>query len=123
MSKQVVASSEDLARGANIGPDGKPECRNMRLIGHCGMDGRGDIFHINVVKGYAFCGHQGTSRIGTSIIDVHDPRKPFVVARYRRPRPFTAPRCRSLTMCFWSTTKGSAGISMPVLPNPAKNPI
>ena len=40
MTKQVVDSSKDLARGAYIGPDGKPECKNMRLIGHCGMEGR-----------------------------------------------------------------------------------
>lgn len=72
-------------KGANIGPDGKPECKNLRLIGHCGMEGRGDIFHVNVVKGYAFCGHLGLSRIGTSVIDVRDPRNPFVVAEIPAP--------------------------------------
>jgi hypothetical protein len=80
-----VASASDPTAGAAIGADGKPQCKNMRLIGHCGMDGRGDIFHINVYKGYAFCGHQGTSRIGTSVIDVSDPRKPFVVAEIPAP--------------------------------------
>ncbi len=75
----------DDTQGANIGPDGRPECRNLRLIGHCGMEGRGDIFHINVSKGFAFCGHLGLSRIGTSIIDVRDPRKPFVVAEIPAP--------------------------------------
>ncbi len=80
MSAQVVGSSKDFGKDAQIGPDGKPECKNMRLVGHCGMNGRGDIFHINVVKGYAFCGHQGSSRIGTSVIDVRDPKNPVVVA-------------------------------------------
>ncbi|MCC7107537.1 MAG: hypothetical protein IT307_20565 [Chloroflexi bacterium] len=66
---------------ANIGPDGQPEARNMRLVGHFDMDWRGDGMHVNVTDGYAFFAHMGDNRIGTSIVDVRDPEHPTLVAQ------------------------------------------
>ena len=110
-------------KGANIGPDGKPECKNMRLIGHCGMEGRGDIFHINVVKGYAFCGHLGLSRIGTSVIDVRDPRKPFVVAEIPAPPNIHSTKVQIVDDVLLVNTNDSAIFSAPVQPSRVKKAI
>jgi hypothetical protein len=68
-------------KGANIGPEGQPEARNMRLVGHCNMDWRGDGMHVNVKDGYAFFAHMGDHGIGTSVVDVQDPENPTLVAQ------------------------------------------
>jgi hypothetical protein len=74
----MTASSSPVA-GAAIGPDGNPEARNVRLVGHCPMDWRGDGMHINLKDGYAFFAHMGDFGIGTSIVDVRDPSAPRLV--------------------------------------------
>lgn len=59
--------------------------RNMSIIGHCNLNGAGDGMHINVQDGYAYIGHMGESRVGTSVVDVSDPRSPRVVAQIETP--------------------------------------
>lgn len=61
------------------------EAKNMSLVGHNDLNGRGDGMHINVVNGYAFVGHQGHTDVGTSILDVSNPENPKVVAQIPRP--------------------------------------
>ena len=67
--------------GANIGVNGEPECRNMRLVGHCNIGWRGDGMHINLKDGYAYFAHMGDNGIGTSVIDVRDPQHPALVTQ------------------------------------------
>lgn len=63
--------------GAN-GPRGA-ESKNLRLIGHTDLDGRGDASQLIRHGDYLFVGHMGTS--GTSVVDVRDPTRPRVVKR------------------------------------------
>jgi hypothetical protein len=58
---------------------------NMRLVGQTDLNGHGDCMHINVKDGFAFVGHMGESRVGTSVVDVSDPRTPRVVAQLETP--------------------------------------
>ena len=58
---------------------------NMRLVGQTNLNGHGDCMHVNVKDGFAFVGHMGQSRVGTSIVDVSDPRNPRVVAQLETP--------------------------------------
>jgi hypothetical protein len=60
---------------------GEPDAHKLRLIGHNDMGGRGDCMHVNVVGGYAYIGHMGGNRIGTSVLDVSDPTSPRLVAQ------------------------------------------
>jgi hypothetical protein len=69
--------------GSNTIPSA--ECSNMAVIGHCDLAGAGDGMHVNVSDGVAYIGHMGTSRIGTSIVDVTDPRSPRVIHQIERP--------------------------------------
>ena len=66
-------------RRASVDAQGNPEARNMRLVGHCPMDWRGDGMHINLKDGYAFFAHMGDNGIGTSVVDVRDPEHPRLV--------------------------------------------
>jgi hypothetical protein len=61
------------------------DARNMRLVGHTDLDGRGDGMHVNVVDGYAYVGHMGQTDAGTSIVDVRDPSRPRLVRQIPRP--------------------------------------
>ncbi|MCA1644075.1 MAG: hypothetical protein LC797_00955 [Chloroflexi bacterium] len=58
---------------------------NMRLVGQTNLKGHGDCMHINVKDGFAFVGHMGESRVGTSVVDVSNPRQPQVVAQLETP--------------------------------------
>jgi hypothetical protein len=58
---------------------------NMRLVGQTNLNGHGDCMHVNVKDGFAFVGHMGQSRVGTSVVDVSDPRHPRVVAQLETP--------------------------------------
>src|SRR5258708_10963765 len=58
---------------------------NMRLVGQSNLNGHGDCMHVNVKDGFAFIGHMGESRVGTSVVDVSDPRNPRVVAQLETP--------------------------------------
>jgi hypothetical protein len=57
----------------------------MRLVGQSDLNGHGDCMHINVKDGFAYVGHMGESRVGTSVVDVSDPRRPQVVAQLETP--------------------------------------
>ena len=58
---------------------------NMRLVGQTNLNGHGDCMHVNVQDGFAYVGHMGQSRVGTSVVDVSDPRNPRVVAQLETP--------------------------------------
>ena len=58
---------------------------NMRLVGQTDLNGHGDCMHVNVKDGFAFVAHMGESRVGTSVVDVSDPRQPRVVAQLETP--------------------------------------
>jgi hypothetical protein len=58
---------------------------NMRLVGQTDLNGHGDCMHVNVKDGYAYVAHMGESRVGTSVVDVSDPRQPRVVAQLETP--------------------------------------
>jgi hypothetical protein len=61
------------------------EALNMRLVGQTGLNGHGDCMHVNVKNGFAFVGHMGESRVGTSVVDVSDPRHPRIVTQLETP--------------------------------------
>ncbi len=53
----------------------KPDfARNMRLIGHSDIGGRGDGLQVMVHRGHAYVAHPWSQ--GFSIVDVRDPRRP-----------------------------------------------
>ena len=58
---------------------------NLAPVGHCDLAPDGAAMQVLVKDGYAYVGHVGKSRYGTSIVDVRDPRKPQVVARLHVP--------------------------------------
>jgi hypothetical protein len=64
-----------------------PEAWNLRLVGHTDLGGRGDGMHIQLKGGYAFVGHM--TEVGTSIVDVRDPRTPRLVGRIPAGSPAT----------------------------------
>lgn len=61
------------------------EALNMRLVGQTDLNGHGDCMHVNVKDGFAYVGHMGESRVGTSVVDVSDPRRPRLVAQLETP--------------------------------------
>jgi hypothetical protein len=58
---------------------------NMRLVGQTDLNGHGDCMHVNVQDGFAYVAHMGESRVGTSVVDVSDPREPRLVAQLETP--------------------------------------
>lgn len=78
-------STSDRVAGAGLDATGAPQARNLRLVGHCPMDGRGDGMHVNLKDGYAYFGHMGDQGIGTSIVDVRDPTAPRLVSQLPAP--------------------------------------
>src|SRR5437868_6764240 len=61
------------------------DASNMRLVGQTDLHGHGDCMHVNLKDHYAFVAHMGESRVGTSVVDVADPRAPRVVAQLETP--------------------------------------
>lgn len=57
--------------------------RNMKLIGHSDIGGRGDGLQLMVHRGFAYVGHPWSQ--GFSIVDVRDPRKPGKTAYIAAP--------------------------------------
>jgi hypothetical protein len=55
------------------------------LISSTDLGGHGDCMHVNVVDAVAYVGHMGADRVGTSVVDVADPRKPKVLAQIHTP--------------------------------------
>ena len=74
--------------------DRKPQtlARNVRRLGHLDLAGAGQV---TVAGRHAYVGHiPNKSHLGTSILDISDPRNPRIVAHdhARRSRPRTATR-------------------------------
>ena len=61
------------------------EAWNLRLVGQTDLNGHGDCMHVNLKDRFAFVAHMGESRVGTSVVDVSDPRQPRVVAQLETP--------------------------------------
>src|SRR5262245_28904755 len=61
------------------------EALNMRLVGQTNLNGHGDGMHVNLKDGFAFVGHMGESRVGTSVVDVSHPTRPRVVTQLETP--------------------------------------
>ena len=52
--------------------------RNVRQLGHLDLAGAGQV---TIANGHAFVGHlPNRDNLGTSILDISDPRKPRVIA-------------------------------------------
>ena len=65
-------------------PDGTLRS-GLHLLARHDLGGHGDTMHVNVVNGIAYVGHQGDDRVGTSILDVSDPRHPELLAQITTP--------------------------------------
>ena len=61
------------------------DARGIALVGQHDLGGHGDAMHVNVHRGYAYVGHMGADRVGTSILDVRDPRRPELVHQLGTP--------------------------------------
>ncbi|HKX76759.1 MAG TPA: hypothetical protein VJR05_15355 [Acidimicrobiia bacterium] len=59
--------------------------QEMKVVGHIDLDGQGDLMHVNVVEGIAYVGHMGYNHLGTSIVDVSDPKQPRLITQILRP--------------------------------------
>ncbi|HEX9397313.1 MAG TPA: hypothetical protein VF943_11310 [Burkholderiales bacterium] len=60
-------------------PTTEPLARNVKRVSHLDLPGAGQVY---VAGGYAYVGHiTNKQRLGTSIVDVSDPRKPKVVSQ------------------------------------------
>jgi hypothetical protein len=70
---------------ADSSADIRADALNMRLVGQTDLNDHGDCMHVNVTDGFAYIGHMGQSRVGTSIVDVTDPGRPRVVAQLETP--------------------------------------
>jgi hypothetical protein len=57
----------------------------MRVIGHCPLAGNGDAMHVAFYGDHAYVGHMGEDRVGTSVVDIANPRNPRVVGRIDSP--------------------------------------
>ena len=66
-------------------PDPGGEARNLHLLAHTDLDGHGDCMHVEVHEGFAYVGHMGGDRVGTSVLDVSDPRAPRLVTQILTP--------------------------------------
>src|SRR3954453_12794618 len=58
---------------------------NLRLVGQSALNGHGDCMHVNLKDHFAFVAHMGESRVGTSVVDVSNPRQPRGVAQLETP--------------------------------------
>jgi hypothetical protein len=65
--------------------DDATEAWNLRLLAHHDLDGHGDCMHVNVANGFAYVGHMGGDRVGTSVVDVSDPHTPRLVTQILTP--------------------------------------
>src|SRR5262245_17461792 len=61
------------------------EAWNVRLVGQTDLNGHGDCMHGNLKHSFAFVAHMGESRVGTSVVDISDPRQPRVVTQLETP--------------------------------------
>lgn len=63
------------------------EARGLELIGHSDLAGSGDGMQIMRNGDVVYVGHMGDSGVGTSVVDVSDPRRPRVVRQIPAPAP------------------------------------
>lgn len=61
------------------------EARNVRLVAQHSLGDHGGAMHVNVQDGFAYVGHMGDDRVGTSVLDVSDPAAPRLVTQLRTP--------------------------------------
>lgn len=61
------------------------EAWNIRLVAQTNLNGHGDCMHVNVQDGFAYVGHMGGDRVGTSVVDVSNPESPEVVCQLETP--------------------------------------
>lgn len=57
-----------------------PPAHGMRLLGTCGVGGRGDCLQVMLSRGYCYVTHPFSG--GFSVVDVRDPRSPRTVRHY-----------------------------------------
>jgi hypothetical protein len=63
------------------------EARGLELVGHTDLEGRGDGMQIMRNGDVLYVGHMGDHGIGTSVVDVSDPRHPRVLRQLPAPSP------------------------------------
>lgn len=63
------------------------EARGLELIGHTDLAGAGDGMQIVRNGDVVYVGHMGDHGVGTSVVDVSDPRRPRVVRQLPAPAP------------------------------------
>jgi len=61
------------------------ESSGLSVVGHSDLNGHGDAMHVNLRGGLAYVGHMGDTHIGTSVVDVSNPRDPRVVHQLSKP--------------------------------------
>jgi hypothetical protein len=61
------------------------ESKGLKLVGWTDLNGSGDAMHVNFHGHYAYVGHMGDSKIGTSVVDISDPRNPRVLHQIEKP--------------------------------------
>jgi len=55
------------------------ESRNIELLGHSDLNGKGDGMQMMLKGDYLYVGHMGYNGLGTSVLDVSNPQDPRVV--------------------------------------------
>lgn len=55
------------------------ESRNIELLGHSDLNGKGDGMQVMRKGDHLYVGHMGYNGVGTSVLDVSNPREPRVV--------------------------------------------
>lgn len=63
------------------------EARGLELVGHCDLGGSGDGMQIMRNGDVVYVGHMGDHGVGTSVVDVSDPRRPRLVRQLPAPAP------------------------------------
>jgi hypothetical protein len=66
-------------------PTNTAQSRNLRLVAQHDLDGKGDGMQVMRHEDVVYVGHTGTSRAGTSILDVTDPRRPKLIDQWPAP--------------------------------------
>jgi hypothetical protein len=78
----------------------KPDfARNMKLIGHSDIGGRGDGLQLMVHHGHAYVAHPWSQ--GFSIVDVRDPKKPKTVNYVQATATHGTSICKPMGICCW----------------------
>lgn len=61
------------------------EARGLEIVGHADLDGSGDGMQIMRNGDVVYVGHMGDRGVGTSVVDVSDPRRPRVLRQLPAP--------------------------------------